>query len=698
MLLGRETMKKYDLVNLCCAHCAATIEEELKREPKVRFASVNIAAKSLAVDTDDINLVRKIISRIEPDVKVREHNDKDTRDERYPIVREIILFSAALTVFAMGWLGEREVHPLLNEHALFFYIAVWLMAGWRVLYRAANNVMHARIFDENFLMTISTIGAFVIGAYSEGAAVMLFFKIGEFFQEMSVDRSRRSIRALLSIRPDSAHLLRDGNMLTVPPDKVIPGDMIVVKPGERVPLDGEITEGSSWIDTSALTGESMPREALPGMTVLSGSINGGSALTIRVSRPFAESAASRILALVEDATARKAKTESFISTFAKYYTPVVVVLAACVALIPPFIFDDPFSGWIYRAFVLLVIACPCALVVSIPLGYFGGIGGASRKGILVKGSAVIDALAGVTTVVFDKTGTLTKGLFSVREVVPDNGFSADEILLLAAEAEIQSNHPIALSMRKAVEGRINAHDVTEYTEFPGYGVIAQVKGRRVLVGNDRMLHREGIDHRVCCVDGTVIHVALDGTYAGYVRIADEPKDDAKHAVDSLHAVGIRVVMLTGDSSEAAASIADKTGIDEFIADLLPGGKVEALERIMSDSGGRVAFAGDGINDAPVIARADVGIAMGKFGSDAAIESADVVLMTDAPSRIPLAVAHSRKTRRIVFMNIIFALGVKFAFTVLGIAGIATMWEAVFADVGVTLLAVANSMRAMRTRI
>ncbi|HEY1406126.1 MAG TPA: heavy metal translocating P-type ATPase [Spirochaetota bacterium] len=687
-------MKSYILANLDCANCAAKIEAALRKSPKVSFASINFVTKTLTLDASDLGEVKRIITRIEDGVTISENGPSN--EEVYHIKLEIALFAIAFASFGLGWGLEKGWISGLALRPEIFYIGGWFIAGWQVLLRAVKNIFHAQIFDENFLMTVSTVGAFAIGASSEAAAVMLFFKVGDFFQEHAVNHSRRSIKSLLSIRPEYANVIRNNAVVRVHPDELSPGDLIVVRAGERVPVDGEVIEGNSWIDASALTGESMPRGVAVGDKVLSGSINTGKALTMRVDRRYAESSVARILSLVEDASLRKAKTEKFITTFARYYTPAVVALALLVAIIPPILTGAPFSDWVYRALVLLVISCPCALVVSIPLGYFGGIGGASRKGILVKGSAVLDALAKVEMVVFDKTGTLTNGKFTVREIVPSNGFSPDEILIYAAEAELHSNHPIAVSMREASGTRINADEVSDHEEISGYGVIAHVRGKRIVVGNDRILHREGIDHHICCVNGTVAHVAVDGTYAGYVIVADEAKADARSAVDSLHAAGVSVAMITGDSLESAAYVGETIGIDELYTDLLPEGKVDALERVMRSQKGKVAFVGDGINDAPVIARADVGVAMGQFGSAAAVESADLVLMTDSPSKLPAAIHHAKRTRTIVMQNIIFALGIKAVFATLGIIGVATMWEAVFADMGVTLIAIANAMRALRS--
>ena len=527
---------------------------------------------------------------------------------------------------------------------------------------------------------------------------MLFFKIGELFEDLSVDRSRRSVRALLDVRPDYANLSAEGELRRVRPEEVAVGSMIVIKPGEKVPLDGEVIEGSTLVDTSALTGEPVPRSVGPGGKVLAGMINRTGSLTVKVTKKFSESSVARILELVESAGARKAPTERFITTFARYYTPAMVLGAAAVAVIPPLVTGASFSTWVYRALILLVISCPCALVISIPLGYFGGIGGASRRGILVKGASFLDALTNIKTAVFDKTGTLTKGEFRVSQIVPDNGFEPEELLKLAAAAEARSNHPIAQSILEAYGRPSVPGSVTDYREVPGYGVSAVVDGRQVLAGSDRLLHQHGIEHGVCRVDGTVVHLVVDGRYAGYILIADEVKADARLAVQSLKRAGVeKVVMLTGDCEEAAAYVAGQLGIDAYLADLLPEDKVRAIEELEAGlrNGGNIAAVGDGINDAPVIARADVGVAMGALGADAAIETADVVIMTDTPSKLAEAIEVARKTRRIVWQNIVLALAIKGVFIALGAIGLATMWEAVFADMGVALLAILNATRAMR---
>lgn len=687
-------MKKYTLCNLDCAACAAEMEKELNRDSTVRSASINFASKTLLIDTDDITRAQAIIRRIEPEARISEGDQP--QEESFSIRKELSIAGIALAFFAAGLLLPDHLPGLSGRIAAYaLFIAAWLSAGYRVVLSALTNIVRGRIFDENFLMTVSTVGAFAVGALSEAAAVMIFFRVGEFFQDLSVAKSRRSIRALLGIRPDYANLIEESGVRRIAPDDASVGDMILVRPGERVPLDGIVVEGRSSLDTSALTGESLPRAISSGDTVLAGMVNLEGSLTVEVTKPFAESSVSKILELVENASARKAKSERFITSFARIYTPIVVAAAALIAIVPPLVTGAPFSDWLYRALILLVISCPCALVVSVPLGYFGGIGGASRKGILFKGSNVLDAAAKVKTAVFDKTGTLTEGRFRVTGVVGENGFSREEILRYAADAETHSSHPIAQSIIRE-HGSSAAHDeIGEYAVLPGLGVSATVLGRKILAGSDRMLHEKGIDHRTCCKDGTVVHVVVDNVHAGYIVVADAEKPDAREAVDSLRRENIRVVMLTGDTADAARIAAERLGIEDVRAELLPHEKVAELEKIISETDGTVAFVGDGINDAPVIARADIGVAMGTLGSDAAIETADVVVMTDSPSKLAEAVRIGRRVRLIVLENIVFALGVKLAVAGMGVAGTATMWEAVFADIGVALIAVFNSMRALR---
>lgn len=612
-----------------------------------------------------------------------DHQDR----HQFSLRKALIPIAVSALLFVIGLLFNKALNNTpysVGEYAVL--IPAYLISGWSVLITAGRNILRGRIFDENFLMAIATLGAIAIHELPEAVAVMLFFQIGELFQDYSVGRSRRSIKALLEVRPDTANLKLGDQVREVDPKSINIGDLILIRPGEKVPLDGEILSGQSQVDTSALTGESVPRTVVTGETVLSGMINQSGVLTVRVTKPFAESSISRILELVENASSKKANTEKFITRFARYYTPVVVVLSLAVAILPPLLIAGATQAeWTYRALVLLVISCPCGLVISIPLGYFGGVGGAAKRGILVKGSVFLDALAQVKTVVFDKTGTLTQGNFRVTDVISENGFTQSQLLALAAQVESQSNHPVAQSIRQAHGKSVHKSGVQEYEEIAGHGIIARIEERTVLAGNDRLLHRESIPHDVCIVEGTVTHLAVDGEYTGRIVIEDELKEGSALAIQALHSRGIQTVMLTGDNQAVADRIAHTLGLNQYRAELLPEGKVSALEEILeraSHTQGKVAYVGDGINDAPVIARADVGMAMGGLGSDAAIETADVVIMTDAPTKVEEAIAIAQRTLRIVWQNIFLAMFVKAIFIGLGAIGIATLWEAVFADVGV----------------
>jgi Cd2+/Zn2+-exporting ATPase len=636
-----------------------------------------------------------------------DHDDHDHGHDHgngdFNLKQELIPVISVVLLFIGGLIFEEKLHNTPYSIAEYLvFIPAYLLSGWNVLTSAGRNILRGRVFDENFLMTVATLGALAIHKLPEAVGVMLFFKIGELFQEFAIGRSRQSIKSLLEIRPDSANLKENGDIKKVSPETVAVGEIILVKPGEKIPLDGEIIDGNSQIDTSALTGESVPRTVKVGETVLAGTINQTGVLTVKVTKLFGESSISRILELVENARSKKAETEKFISKFASYYTPFVVFASLAVALIPPLFISGATNAdrllWVYRALVLLVISCPCGLVISIPLGYFGGIGGAAKRGILVKGSTFLDTLTAVKTVVLDKTGTLTKGVFKVAQIVPQNGFSQSELMAIAAKVESQSNHPVAKSILEAYGGKIDSSDVTDYEEIAGHGIRAKVNNQIVLAGNDRLLHRENIAHDVCNAEGTVVHLAVDNRYAGYILIADELKDDAVQAIRDLKKLGVeRIVMLTGDNQAVADSVAKKLGLDSYLAELLPEGKVEAIEKLIAQSkkGDKIVFVGDGINDAPVLARADVGIAMGGLGSDAAIETADIVIMADAPSKVAEAIQIAKKTHNIVWQNIIFAMSVKAIFIGLGAFGLATMWEAVFADVGVALVAIFNATRVLK---
>ncbi|MEG2361677.1 MAG: heavy metal translocating P-type ATPase [Christensenella sp.] len=600
-----------------------------------------------------------------------------------------VRLTVGIVIFVAGFILQSTLS--LNAWARFaIFGAAYLVLGINVLKTAGKNIIRGKVFDENFLMTIATIGAFVLGDFAEGAAVMLFYMIGETLSDYAVKRSKKSISALMDIRPDYANLKRDGKLLRVDPTSVLVGDIIVIKPFEKIPLDGVVVDGSSALNTSALTGESLPSEVSAGMAALAGSVNGGGTLELRTEKLFGESTAAKILDLVENAGDKKAHTEKFITKFARYYTPIVCAGALAVAIIPSLITGE-WSVWVYRALLFLVISCPCALVVSVPLTYFGGIGGASKRGILVKGANYLEALTNIKEAVFDKTGTLTKGAFIVKEVYAAEGQTRESVLAAAACAEADSSHPIAKSVLAAYKKTPPAH--SDYLEIAGYGVQTRTAGGIISAGNARLMEQNGVAYKSAAAAGTVLYVAQDGKFLGSILIADEVKADAKSAVKRLHDMGIGTAMLTGDAQNIGQSVAAQIGIEEAYCELLPQDKVEVLERLGRELGS-VAFAGDGINDAPVLARADVGIAMGGAGSDAAIEAADVVLMTDEPSKVAEAVAIAKRTRRIVWQNIIFALAVKAGVMVLGVAGLVDMWWAVFADVGVTLIAVLNSLRAM----
>lgn len=717
------------LEGLDCANCAMKIENGMKKLDGVSYCSVNFVNKTLLLEVDQeydqvvITAARKKIRQLEPHIQVLEQG-KGTKsvipsygqhdhyahaqaddgrhghshangagDTKRLLLR--ILAGAVLT-------GIGLTIPFSGGAEFVLFAIAYVIVGGDVVWRAVQNTVRGQVFDEHFLMTLATIGAFAIQQYPEGVAVMLFYQVGELFQSLAVNRSRKSIGSLLDIRPDYANLHIGNETKRVAPEEVRVGEVIIIKPGERVPLDGKVLTGTTAMDTSALTGESVPREVGSGDEVLSGFINKNGVLTIEVTKSYGESTVSKLLELVQNASSRKAMTEQFITKFARYYTPMVVMAAALLAFVPPLLLSGAtFSEWVYRALVFLVISCPCALVVSIPLGFFGGIGAASRQGVLVKGSNYLEALNDVKYVVFDKTGTLTQGTFAVIGVYPVVGESREQLLRYAAYAELHSSHPIADSIRAAYGQELQAADVQEYNEIAGHGIQVQFEGKKIAAGNAKLMKLEQIPFEAPAEEGTVVYVAVDGKYAGAIFIADQIKEDAVQAVRSLKELGIKkTVMLTGDAQAVAESVGRKLGLDEVHAELLPQHKVEELEKLGRQKARKhkIAFIGDGMNDTPVLARADIGIAMGGLGSDAAIEAADIVIMTDEPSRLATAIRIARRTRRIVWQNIGFALGVKVVFLLLGSFGIATMWEAVFSDVGVTLLAVLNAMRVMRMEL
>lgn len=704
---------KYGIKNIDCAACAAKIETGLNTLDGVDEAVVDFANQTLYVKAKDLSSVIEKIHSIEPDVELIHEpknigaHELDEKPWSKKAKKDLLYLGAATILFMMLFYFEDRFHTISYDRwEIIIVLTAYLLAGWNVLAGALKTIKKGTFFDENVLMVIATGGAMAIHAYSEAVGVMIFYKVGELLQGMAVSRSRRSIKSLLAIRPDKAVVKKLEGYVETSPESVNIGDVILVKPGEKIPLDGEIIDGSSQLDSSVLTGESVPVNAKVGDSVMAGQVNKIGALTVRVSRLFSESSISKVMELVENATARKAKTEKFITTFARYYTPAVVMIAAAIAFIPPLLIHDAsFQTWIYRALVLLVISCPCALVVSIPMGYFGGIGRASRNGILVKGSNYIDALSAVDTVVFDKTGTLTKGIFEVRDVISLNGFSKSQLFEFAAAAEYHSNHPIATSIIDAFSRsgyELDTTQIFDHTNMAGKGVKVRYGDHHILVGNDNLLHAYNVDHSKCEFDSTVAHIVVDEIYAGYITIGDMIRPDAEEAVKALRDQNVKhIAMLTGDNQCTAEAVSNRLGLDSFYADLLPEGKVDILEKIAEknkESGNKkIAFVGDGINDAPVIARADVGIAMGAFGSDAAIEIADVVLMKDSPLKVAEAIMIAKHTRRIVWQNICFAFVIKGIFITFGAMGLASMWEAVFADMGTALIAVANSTRIIGKR-
>lgn len=680
------------------------IEKELEKTDGVQFAEMNLINGKLTVGLsgefggDIYKLTAKAVKKYEPQASVVQGSAVEKKSFIKTITDEkavLIRFYVGAPLFAVGFI----LHLLDMSVSIYLPILIisYIILGIDVIYDAVRNIFTGRLLDEKFLMTVSTVGAFVIGEYPEAVAVMLFYQIGEYFQTLAVKRSRRSISDLMDIRPDSANLIKDDAVVTVSPDDVSIGDIILIKPGEKIPLDGEIIDGETLIDTRALTGESVPRGAKSRDSVLSGCINESGAIKVRVTKEFGESTAAKILDLVENSAGRKAPTENFISIFARHYTPIVVALAVLIGIIPPLVTGDPFSGWVRRSFVFLVISCPCALVLSIPLTFFGGIGAASKKGVLIKGSNYLEALSICDRIMFDKTGTLTKGVFRVTKIAPADGVTENELLHAAAAAEKLSNHPIARSVLDAYPEGKNI-DVRNYTEVSGMGVSAEFDGRKILAGSARLMRGSDIDVKDDSGAGTVVHVAADGKYLGYLIISDEIKDGSADAIAELKKIGVeKIVMLTGDNEKTARAVAKEIGITDVHAALLPAQKVEIVERALTDSSGKLAFVGDGINDAPVLARADIGIAMGALGSDAAIEAADIVLMNDEPSAIADAVRIARKTKQIVTQNIVLVLIVKVIILALGALGLAGMWAAVFGDVGIMIIAVLNSTRILKIK-
>lgn len=686
----------WGIENLDCANCAAKLENALRSVPGVEAVRVDFMGKTITLTASDerFDAVKAAVVRkaaeVEPEACILLPTDETRKEARHGGAagewRTLWRVGAAAALLIAGLLA-----PGLVGTALM--IAAYLTVGWDVLYRAARNIGHGQIFDENFLMAVASVGALAMGEYAEGVAVMALYQVGEWFQDRAVDKSRASIAALMDIRPDYATLLRDGEPMRVSPEAVAVGDLILVKPGEKIPLDGVVTDGVSSLNTVALTGESLPRDVTAGDNVVSGCVNLSGVLTIRVTSVFAESTVAKILALVESSGNGKAKAERFITRFARVYTPCVCLAALLVAVVPPLL-DGLWQQWISRALTFLVISCPCALVISVPLTFFSGIGGASRQGILIKGANYMETLANLNAVVFDKTGTLTRGVFTVTAIHPT--VTDEETLLeMAALAESYSDHPISRSLQAAYNRAVDRSRIGQLEEIAGQGIHTAVDGHEVYAGNERLMAGQGIEAQPCHRQGTIIHIARDGQYMGHIVISDVVKPTSAEAIRGLKAAGVqRLVMLTGDRRAVAEETARTLGLTEVHAELMPGDKVKQLDGILSGDG-RTAFVGDGINDAPVLRRADLGVAMGALGSDAAIEAADVVLMDDDPLKLPLAIGKARKTLRIVRQNIVLALGVKAAVLILGAAGFASMWLAIFADVGVAMLAILNAMRAMR---
>lgn len=697
---------KYRIEGEFCANCCAKMERALGTTEGIGETSINFVTKTVYLPPDKMLQAQNIMEEIEPGVKlVAMQKRKDQTeislegDERGEFRKQLfsILFAGILLVGGLIW-GPRWHGTSFEALEYLVYLGAYLLVGYEVLEKAFKNILRGAVFDENFLMALATISAIAIHELPEAVGVMLFYSVGEYIQDRAVDRSRHSIQALLNIRPDYANLIQQLNVIKVDPEEIEVGQQIIVRPGERVPLDGEVVNGSSYLDTSALTGESVPRKAERGDTVLAGMINTSGVLTVRVIREYAESSIQKILDLVENASTRKAKTEKFITTFARYYTPIVVIVALGIAFLPPLFLGGDFSRWIYRALILLVISCPCALVISIPLGYFGGIGGASRQGILVKGSNFLEALTQVKTVVFDKTGTLTEGVFEVIQIRAEKGFSEQELLEMAAIAEAHSSHPIGKSIREKYGQEIDTLRASEYEEVSGKGIRVKLDGQEVLIGKLAFLEEQGIQAKEQDLLGTLVYMAVNQSYAGCLLIADRPRLGARETVQQLRAAGIKTVMLTGDQAAVAKRVGRELGVQEVFADLLPEDKVNQLEKLLAErstAAEKIVFVGDGINDSPVLTRADIGIAMGGLGSDAAIEAADVVLMDDQPSKLINALEIAGFTKKIIWQNIGFALVIKLIFIILGMFGMATMWEAVFADVGVALLAILNATRVRR---
>ena len=692
-----------ELEGLNCAGCAAKIEKLTNGINGVDNATLDFVSKKFKIKVEDgnkskdiTNEIKNIVMKLEPDVIVVE-KDEHSHDHHHEHShgninkKDLIKIIFAGLLFIIPWLLKLEGTP-----RLVVYLTAYLVVGVEIIVRAIKNLFAGQPFDEYFLMTVATLGAFIIGEYPEGVAVMLFYQIGELFQGLAVNHSRKSISSLLDIRSDYANLEKDGQIIVVNPIDVHVGDYIIIKPGEKVPLDGIVVDGKSSVDTSNITGESVPRSINKGEKVLSGFVNNEGLLKVEVEKEFGESTVSKILDLVENASSKKAPTENFITKFARYYTPAVVFTALAIGLIPPLFFGYNIKDWAYRAFIFLVISCPCALIISIPLGFFGGIGGASKMGILIKGGNYLEGLNDLDTIVFDKTGTITKGTFNVTNVYSYNGLTREKVIELAAYGESYSNHPIGTSIMEAYGKKIDKNRIRNYREISGKGIKAEIDGEEILIGNSKLFKDNNIDVIKPESIGTVVYVGKDGVLVGTILVSDELKENVSKEIHDIKAQDIKnTIMLSGDSEEIAKKVGELVGIDSVYGNLLPQDKVKVFEEILKESRGKVAFVGDGVNDAPVLARADIGIAMGALGSDAAIEASDIVIMTDEIGKVATSIRIAKNTKKIVTQNIVFALGIKLIILTLGAFGIATMWEAVFADVGVSIIAILNSIRALK---
>ncbi len=695
--------KVFLLDGIDCPNCSLKIENKINDLDGVNFSKINLVTQTVEIDFEievEKNLlenVKKIVNFYEPDVEVKENvvfnqmkKSKESNKNLYFIAFGSIIYLLSLLMYTF-LSGFKEI-------SIIIFIVSYVVLGFDVVSKAMKNIFNGIIFDENFLMTLSTLGAFVIGEYPEAVAVMLFYQIGEYFQSRAINRSRKSISDLMDIRPDYVNIENGQKLIKISPEKINVGDEIIIKPGEKIALDGVILSGESMMDTKSLTGESIPKCVKVGDEILSGCINMTGILKTKVTKSFGESTASKIINLVEGASSNKADTENFITSFAIYYTPIVVVLATLLSIIPPIFLNGEWISWVKRGFVFLVISCPCALVISIPLSYFSAIGLASKNGILVKGGNYLEALSKIDTIIFDKTGTLTKGNFEVCDIYFENGFTADDVCKFSAYAESFSNHPIAVSILYHYGKEIDKNKIINYKDLYGYGISATIFDKKVLVGNEKLMKKENILYSVCNKPGTIVYVAIDGKYAGYILIKDKIKDDSIKAISDLKNSGVKnIVMFTGDNYPVAKDICDKLKIDKFFSGMLPHEKVEKLELLETkkEKSKKIVFVGDGVNDAPVLARADVGVSMGSLGSDAAVEASDVVLMTDEILKLVEAIKISKLTKRIVLQNIIFILTIKVMFLVLGAFGLASMWEAVFGDVGAMIIAVLNSIRILK---